>query len=195
MAMYEVEAVRHRYYRVRVEADSLALAIIAVQDGEFMDTAEVMYDGDDELTELMGLPAAQLRPELREPPDPEEPARAVVVAKDTVCGVFAAYPVALDAPEVLTIIGSHGQFECVGYSGLVWSSGTTPLPAQYANITRIDVAEYEAWCTANGMPMASTIDILLVGYWYDGDNIVSCATYEPPQAEHRAACLAAWQAP
>ena len=192
MAMYEVEAVRHRYYRVRVEAESLALAIIAAQDGEFMDTAEVMYDGDDELTELMGLPASALKPELLEPPDPEEPGRAVVVANDTVCGVFAAYPVALDAPDLLTITGSHGEFQCAGYSGQIYGT-VADTPEEYRSITRVDVAEYEAWCTAHGMPMASTIDILLVGYWYDGDNITNCAKYEPPQAEYRAACLAAWR--
>jgi hypothetical protein len=193
MAMYEVETVRHRYYRVRVEADSLALAIIAAQNGEH-DDAELMFDGDDELTELMGLPVASLAPALLSPPDPEEPEHDIAVANGYVCGVFAAYPVALDAPDTLTITGSHGEFTCVGYSGEV-DVAPTAIPEEYQRIKRVDVAEYEAWCTANGMPMASTIDILLVGYWYDGDNITNCAKYEPPQAEHRAACLAAWQAP
>lgn len=186
MALYEVELVRHRYYRVPVEADSLADAIAAAQDGAGEDDAELMYDGDEELTETMGLPAFGLRDDLAVAGN----AGVFAIARGVVSGVFAAYPVALDASDTLTLRGSHGSFQCDGRTGAVWSSGTTPLPDEYATITRVDVAEYEAWCVANGIPPDNETDILLVGYWYGGDNITAAAQYEPPEAQARAICLA-----
>jgi len=179
---YVVEVIRHRYFEVEVEADSLAAAIVAAQAGEGDYT--VMFDGDDELTTTMGIPETDVRPDLAAHP---------VLAENNafegsrLAGVRTAYPInehALDV-ESLTIAGSHGEFACSPVTGEPLGS----VPPGYAHITRVDVAEYAAWCAANNVSCAETVDILFIGYWWAADVLSKYAVYEAPDADARAAWL------
>lgn len=175
---YVVEVIRHRHFAVEVEAESLAAAIVAAQAGEGDYT--VMFDGDDELTTTMGIPEADVRQDLAEHPALVE---NNAFEGSRLAGVCTAYPINEHAgDESLTIVGSCGEFACDPVTG----EPLGPVPPGYAHITRVDVAEYAAWCAANNMPRAETVDILLVGYWYAADVISRRAAYEAPEADARA---------
>ncbi|MBW7932156.1 MAG: hypothetical protein H3C62_00815 [Gemmatimonadaceae bacterium] len=91
-----------------------------------------------------------------------------------VCGPCAVTAHKAAGGTIVSAYGSDGNIIADALTGTVLDASP-----DYAFITRLDVAEYRAWCARVGLAPSSDFDILAIGYW-------SMHAYEPASADWRA---------